>query len=92
MRVSIVVDDNLVLIEGVPCVVDCSALIPEGIHAVQWHSTFGEIEFATGVETGDRKPNERFTDMSPFQPLIDAWMVGAQKAAQESVAQATPAP
>lgn len=91
MRVSIVADDNLVLVEGIPQTIDCSALISQGIHAVQWYGSFGEIEFATDLETGNRKSNERITDVSPFQSLIDGWMVEAQKPAPENVAQTTQA-
>jgi hypothetical protein len=91
MRVSIVADDNLVLIEGIPYTVDCSALVAQGIHAIQWYSTFGEVEFATDLETGHRKPNERITDASPFRALIDAWMVEARKPVP-APAQTTPVP
>jgi hypothetical protein len=79
MRVTIVVDDNKVLVEGQPETVDCSALIAPGIHAVQWYSTFGEIEYSTDLPTGDRRPNQKIIDISQFQPLIDAWTVEAQK-------------
>lgn len=79
MRLTIVVDDNAVLVEGQPERVDCSSLLPQNIHAVQWYGTFGEIEYATDLQTGDRKPNEKITDISPFQPLIDAWMLEAKK-------------
>lgn len=78
MRVTIIVDDNVVLVEGQPETVDCSALIPLSIHAVQWYSGFGEVEYSTDIQTGNREQNLKFTDISPFQPLIDKWEVAAQ--------------
>jgi hypothetical protein len=78
MRVTIVADDNIVLVDGVPRTVDCSPLVAEGMHAVQWYDTFGEEEFRTEVDAQTyamtRKPNQTITDFSPYQPYLDQWI------------------
>lgn len=81
MRITIVVDDNMVIVQGHGETVDCAALIPQGIHAVQWFDCWGEIEYSTDLETSERKPNARITDFSPFQFLADAWEIEAKKPA-----------
>jgi hypothetical protein len=76
MRVTIISDDSLVLVDGVPFTVDCSALLPE-IHAVQWDGAAGEIEFK--AVDGHKRPNEPIEDIAPFQPLIDLWTIERDK-------------
>jgi hypothetical protein len=73
MKVTIIVDDNAVYVEGNALEVDCSALLKTEVSVVQWYGSFGEIEYATNHETGARRPNARITDFSPFQSLLDAW-------------------
>lgn len=79
MRVTIVVDDNTVLVDGKAQTVDCSPLVAEGKHAVQWHDTYGEIEFSTSFDhelaAPTRPPNEIITDFSPYQSYVDAWEI-----------------
>lgn len=71
MRWTIIVSDNVVIVEGKAHRVDCSALA--GVHAVQWRDLGGEIEYA---ETTDgQPPNEFFLDPAPYQSLLDAWQV-----------------
>lgn len=71
MRWTIIVSDNVVIVNGKAHRIDCSALV--GIHAVQWRDLGGEIEYA---ETTDgQPPNEFFLDPAPYQPLLDAWQV-----------------
>jgi hypothetical protein len=81
MRATIVVDDNVVLVDGVPQTVDCSPLIEQNIHAVQWYDTWGEEEFRSDPETFGRAPNNRITDFSPYQPFVDLWHQAAEKEA-----------
>jgi hypothetical protein len=66
-RFSLIADDNVVCVDGLAHRVDVSD-IDQDVHAVQWHSTWGEIEFK-----GHRKPNQRFTDFSPFQKFVARW-------------------
>ena len=72
MRVIIVPDDGVVLIDGKGRVVDCSS-VDRTIHAVQWYDDHGEIEYKTF--DGVRAPNLAITDLSLFQIVIDAWRV-----------------
>jgi len=57
----------MVMIDGVPRKVDCSAF-PD-VHAVQWYGgDGGEVEYER-----HRKPNETITSLDRFMPLIEAW-------------------
>ncbi len=71
MKVSIVVEDNMVVVDGKPHVVDCSSLA--GLHAVQWDGDSGHIEHLP--VKGERELNTKITSILPYQSLIDAWMV-----------------
>ena len=59
--------------------------IPSGVRAVQWYGNQGEVEFSTLVEQGGLavpKPNEKITDLAPFQPALDAWQAAHAVATQ----------
>ena len=75
MRVTILIDDNAVYVDGLYAPVDCTALHNGEIHVVQWHGEWGEEEFRNVEEdqTITRKPNNRITDISPYQSYVDAW-------------------
>jgi hypothetical protein len=79
MRVTIVVENDIVTVDGQWRRVDCSPLIEDGIHAVQWYETVGEVEFRTEIDAErkiqTRKPNEVITDFSPYQSYVDAWEI-----------------
>ena len=76
MRVTIIRDDNIVLVDGVAHRVDCSDL-PIDVHAVQWAGDLGEVEYALAVcaHCGGRskKMNATFADMTPYQRYVDRW-------------------
>ena len=42
--------------------------VDPAIHAIQWHDSWGEIEWV-----GHQTPNTRITDFSPYQFLVDRW-------------------
>lgn len=77
MKVTIVAEDNMVLINGFPETVDLSAL-DDDIHAVQWYGTVGEVEYKMDYVNNTRKGNERITDLTPFAWVIGAWEAAAQ--------------
>jgi hypothetical protein len=83
MRVTIVVPDNKVSVDGYPQTVDCAELAAEGKHAVQWYDTMGEVEFASTFDQKtmqtNRLPNEIITDFSAYQPYVDAWEVKSKE-------------
>lgn len=78
MRATIVADDSIVIVEGMPETVDLSGL-DEDIHAVQWYDGRGEIEYKTDYVDGSRKMNFVIVDFAPFQKFVDLWMIEAQK-------------
>ena len=86
MRVTIIVDDNVVLVQGHPNTVDCSALMTQNIHAVQWYDSWGEVEYAVDLASGNRPPNARISDFSPFQSFLDAWGNEANRPAVSAAA------
>ena len=67
MRVSIVAEDNLVVIDGVACDSDCRGLLGNKIRAFQWYGDHGEIEYVD-----HQWPNERIDSLDEFQSYIDA--------------------
>jgi len=78
MRVTIIANDNVVLVDGIGAKVDTSALKAMGVHAVQWIDTWGDVEYQaipdpqapTGVS---KQPNQKIDDFSPYQQYLDAW-------------------
>lgn len=78
MRVTIVKEDNAVIVDGDRRTVDCSSL-PADFHALQWDTPFGEVEYAAvrcdHCGHRSKKPNERISDLSPYQKYVDAWHV-----------------
>lgn len=89
MRATIVVDDNVVLVDGIPMPVDCQPLVQDNIHAVQWYGDYGEVEFKSFFDKTAkqvaREPNEFIEDFSAFQPYVDLWK--EEKAKQEALAE-----
>jgi hypothetical protein len=77
MQVSVVVDDNMIYVNGFAERCDLSNM-PDYIHALQWYGAWGEIEFR-GDDDGNRLPNKRVSDFNEFKKYISAWEVEAQK-------------
>lgn len=78
MKLSVIREDNTVIIDGVVRSVDLSALDPN-IRAIQWDEDRGHIEF-----DNHREPYVRLngvlaapTDLAEFQWIIDAWMAAS---------------
>jgi hypothetical protein len=84
MRLTIVPEDSLVIVDGVPVSIDLlgfSELI--GVHAVQWYGSEGEIEFKDGGVS-----NSIITDVSPYMGVVDAHGVEVVRLAEAAEAQA----
>lgn len=74
MRVTIINPDNYIAVNGRGTnAVDLSPM-PDGVRVVQWYDGNGEIELTEiGSVTGREYPvNQAITDISAYQPLIDA--------------------
>ena len=65
-RVSIIAEDDSIVIDRVAKMVDCTKLREAKISAVQWYGDHGEIEFEL-----HHKPNETFHSLEEFQVLVD---------------------
>lgn len=77
MRVSIVIDDNMVAVGGVGYTVDCS-FIDREIHAIQWYEdNHGEVEFRSRYlrkeRRWDRRPNAHIFSFSAYERVLDEW-------------------
>ena len=82
MRVTIVVDDNLVIVDGEPHRVNCYELIAEDIHAVQWYHNKGEVEHRTYEK--HRQPNEDIDSFKKFEKFVDGWVESKAKSEKEA--------
>lgn len=71
IRVTIVKDDDTMLIDGAYQRVDCSDL-PANFHALQWNNGYGEIEWKT-TPGSSRPPNTVIDSLTPYQKYIDRW-------------------
>jgi hypothetical protein len=66
-RVSIVVEDDIIVIDKKVMTVDCAPLRSNRISAIQWYGDHGEIEFER-----HHKPNEVLHSLEEFQSLVTA--------------------
>lgn len=93
MRVTILMDDSSVAVDGEGYGnLDLSAIDPT-VHAVQWYETHGEVEHKDPV-TMRMTENRTIDSFDEFQPAITAWQVEKDRVAAAIAAmlaeQATP--
>ncbi len=73
MQVSIVKNENMVVVGGVGLLIDCSAVSPI-VHAIQWNdeAKIGHIEFA---QTPGKQfvPNIKIVEFGDYEYLREAW-------------------
>lgn len=81
MKITIIPKDGFVSVDGVGYSEIDLSFMDNDIHALQWYDTEGEIERQDS--RGRITANEVITDLTPFQPALDAWEV-ANVAALES--------
>ena len=62
MKLSIIPEDNMVVLDGAAVEVDCSSINPN-IHAVQWYNTFGVVEVKQGA-------SQRIANLDKFQEVV----------------------
>lgn len=76
MKLSIIKEDGLVYVDGVPKQIDLSAIKPNDFRALQWSGPdtgeggFGHIEF-TGTP---RKLNKDITDLGEYYAIYQEWV------------------
>lgn len=71
MKISVIVPDSKIIINGEPRIVTLPNDMPKGLHAIQWYAGdsgegYGELELRDGNET---KTDSTF-DITPY---IKAW-------------------
>lgn len=74
MRVSIIVPDKTVAVDGIGFPVDDLSFIDPSIQAVQWEGTSGHVEFVYD-ENGKKPLNKKITDFSPYEQAVASWQV-----------------
>jgi hypothetical protein len=77
MRLTIIADDKCVGVDGLFFEPIELPQLDSAIHAVQWYSEYGEVEYKTRFENGalTKPQNQLITDITPFQFAVDAWHV-----------------
>jgi hypothetical protein len=65
MRISIIPADQMVIIDGAPVFLDPWPGGAEGIHAIQWQETYGQVEPALGAQY-------RIDALGPYRDIVDA--------------------
>lgn len=66
MKVTIIKDDNIVIVNNRSCKLDLTGF-PSNIHAIQFDNGSGHIEFNDGTS------NKKITDLSEYQVYITRW-------------------
>lgn len=69
MKILIVPDDYLVVIDGSMIKMDLTSLIDADVHMVKWHGTTGFVRYI------DKAKPVNINTIDPFQPVIDAFNV-----------------
>ncbi len=85
MRVTIIPVDGFVSVDGEGYSGLDLSVMDADIHALQWHETEGEIERKDN--RGRIISNESITDLTPYQPALDAWQVAKDAAIQAELDQ-----
>ena len=85
MRVTIIPADALVSVNGEGYSELDLSFMDADIHALQWYETEGEIERKDS--RGRITANEDITDLTPYQPALDAWQVAKDAAIQAELDQ-----
>jgi hypothetical protein len=65
VRISIIPADQTVVVDGVAIALEPWPGGTEGIHAIQWYETYGQVEPVAG-------PQVRITGLGPYQHIVDA--------------------
>lgn len=78
MKLTIIKEDNAVIVDGERHTVDCSDL-PADFHALQWDGAYGEIEYTAArcVHCGARskKGNASIAGLELYQKYVNEWAV-----------------
>ena len=87
MRVTIIPEDGFVSVDGEGYIGLDLSFMDSDIHALQWYEIEGEIERADA--RGRIVANETITDLTPYQPALDAWQAAkdAAEAAEQTAAE-----
>lgn len=82
MKITIIPTDKFISIDKISYlnIQEDLSWIPSNIHAVQWHDTWGEIEYTDGT------PNEKIEELGIFNQAIDTYNAVIERLAEEEKA------
>lgn len=83
MRLSIIIPDNVVVIDGRAEAVDLKNM-PAGVRVVQWDGSVGHVEFYNSADTA-YQPNIPLHSIDDYQWVIDAWNAAAAESDEKKV-------
>jgi len=73
MRLTVVVEDKLVVKDNEAYEVESLSYLDANINAIQWYEDKGEIEYLDGTE------NLSITDISPYNQVLTDWQTAKTK-------------
>lgn len=71
-RITIIPADTFCSIDGVGYHGVDMSTVPLSVHAVQWYSTTGWVEFVD-LPDGTKPANQTISTMAPYQAVLDSW-------------------
>lgn len=77
MRLTIIVPDNMVGIDGQFYEIDLAGKVPANLHALQWYDGRGEEEY---IDEDGVPRNEFIESLDVYQAVIQAWQVAHAEA------------
>ena len=89
MKLTIIVYDGFVAVDGVGYSGLDLSFMDSTIHAIQFNGTKGWIEYVMN-EDGEKPNNQPIVSIDEFQPAIDAWNIADQAAKEALLNPATP--
>jgi hypothetical protein len=85
MRVSIVCQDGLVVVDGIAFSGLDLSFMPNNIHAVQWYHTEGEVEYRDAQ--GRATHTQTITDLIPYHFVLELWQQAKAAAASAALSE-----
>ena len=73
MKLTVITTDNVVIKDGEGYIVNDLSYIDQNIHAIQWNSDKGEVEFI------DSSPNLFIDDLTPYNQCLVEWQTAKNK-------------
>lgn len=92
MKLTIIVDDSSVGVDGEFLSPINLSRLGGAIHAVQWYGSYGEVEYKPRLENNVlvKPANVVITDVTPYSFAVDAWHAAKAESALADAAHQIP--